>query len=536
MAGTIATDGERRAIAARIRERGLSECADMAYALGNGCKIGARCEDCRDWMAERLALLVEPQADRDALTELADRVELLSSDPSRCGSEACAYFGHPDCDCDGCAAYSSDEPCLDLAAKDAARRIREAVDACEGGSDAPRTGDDERGGVDAHDNDCEPPEGHYSGEAYPVDDDDYAACCWVREHGGLESVKDGWNEAVNLCATIGCEPDGTVTSMLEAAGECTDIVMKRLMPEVYEWPRFEDGEPVRIGGEFMGKDGKTYTAKQIQFIGKCFSLYDFCDRKPQFDGFYGERVRRPAPKARDADGVEVHKGDEVWSTAGEFDGKRTVSSVHIDPGDPPYAMFEERQEPWSCLCCLLTHERPVLDAEGNRIEPAMDVWWVCEGDERGIHAEKLHVESIGEDGFVTCNPFNYGTWVELEPSELYVYKPVLAADGKPLREGETVWRFKNGDGPYHVQEIRDGVSVCVEETSCEFMPKKLTHERPESWERLRKEMDMAPYYYCRDVLGMGKKELDETSIKDETDVMRDDLVRRAKALSERDAS
>ena len=36
-----------------------------------------------------------------------------------------------------------------------ARRIREAVNACEGDSDAPRTGDGELGGVDAYYNDCD---------------------------------------------------------------------------------------------------------------------------------------------------------------------------------------------------------------------------------------------------------------------------------------------------------------------------------------------------------------------------------------------
>ena len=38
-------DAARREIAGRIRERGVFECADLAYALGNGCSVGARCED-----------------------------------------------------------------------------------------------------------------------------------------------------------------------------------------------------------------------------------------------------------------------------------------------------------------------------------------------------------------------------------------------------------------------------------------------------------------------------------------------------------
>lgn len=78
--------------------------------------------------------------------------------------------------------------------------------------------------------------------------------------------------------------------------DMNETLSKRLMPEGMEWPRFEDGEPVRIGDEFMGKDGKTYTVKQVQLIGKFYALYDFCDAKPQFVASYGERVKRPAPE------------------------------------------------------------------------------------------------------------------------------------------------------------------------------------------------------------------------------------------------
>ncbi|MBM6756738.1 hypothetical protein H6A18_09510 [Collinsella tanakaei] len=143
----------------------------------------------------------------------------------------------------------------------------------------------------------------------------------------------------------------------------------------------------------------------------------------------------------------------------------------------------------------------VLDAEGNRIEPAMDVWWVCEGDERGVHAEKLHVESIGEDGLVTCDPFNGGTWVELEPSELYVNKPVLDAGGVPIHEDDTVYEVEGTGHAYKVAGIRVGdgdpltptVVTCDvgDGTSEHFLPSQLTHTKPEppdSWERIEEDL------------------------------------------------
>lgn len=83
--------------------------------------------------------------------------------------------------------------------------------------------------------------------------EDRDAIAWVREHGGLENVRDAWDEAVNLCATIGCEPNDE-SETLQALGDCTDIVIKRLMPEGCEW----DGSVLRIRtAENVDYDGET---------------------------------------------------------------------------------------------------------------------------------------------------------------------------------------------------------------------------------------------------------------------------------------
>lgn len=295
MAGTIATDGERRAIAARIRERGLSECADMAYALGNGCKVGARCEDCRDWMAERLARLVEPQADRDALLTIADRVERLSSDPSRCGSEACAYFGHPDCDCDGCAAYSSDEPCIDLAAKDAASRIRDAIG---GGKPDEWIAPGEAGALrfpDGHACDMaeweDAPIGPGStldvGTIYTVDEDSYEAVKWVRSNGGLDRVEGRIMSACHLETAM-----NTVKRIAGLDDECPiqdlfEQLERRIMPEGVEWPRYESGEAVRFGDQCINLNGNASRVDYFIFMKPGFKINGVRLRE------YGTLLARP---------------------------------------------------------------------------------------------------------------------------------------------------------------------------------------------------------------------------------------------------
>lgn len=209
---------------------------------------------------------------------------------------------------------------------------------------------------------------------------------------GDKQLHEATDEAVDAVRTLlmseGCESHGVVETMLryrrvlngvckrlgltdgtgkpEQDGVIYGELEKRLMPEGYEWPRYESGEPVPIGGEFMGKDGKTYTAKQIRFIGKCFSLYDFCDRKPQFNGFYGERVKRPAVLAADGEPLEV--GQTVW---GVEDGKEfkvvrplcseglTLLKYRTESGGYVYTATEPEH---------LTHQRPVLDADGVPIE------------------------------------------------------------------------------------------------------------------------------------------------------------------------
>ena len=355
-------------------------------------------------------------------------------------------------------------------------------------------------------------------DALPPDERD--AIAWVREHGGIKSVKEEWNHSRNLKRSLEtarkkverqqrhiefvqrkcrerqehiCELNKLKRAYVDALnGVCKRLGLtngtglpdmseviwteldRRLMPEGMEWlldawPRFEDDEPVRVGDEYECWCGETHKTNSIT-IREGSSMINATNAHSFVvsDGpttAHGERVKRPAPKVLDADGVEIRVGDKVWSTTGEFDGKRTVKSVHVDDGELPYALFDEHSEPWSCLCCYLTHRAPVL-----------------------------------------------------------------AADGKPLREGETVWDI-DGGGPYEVEGFV-GKPLCVMLRSgvnheMPRYPSKLTHERPvaDSWERLEEDarnIRMA----MLDSDEMPFEVIDERAL---------DIVRRAMALAERDA-
>ena len=321
--------------------------------------------------------------------------------------------------------------------------------------------------------------------------EDRDAIAWVRDHGGLDYVKSEWRSRVPYdryerrrqrllghiaeCETALGRRREIISELNHRASDLTRKnaeLRKRAMPEGFEWPCFESGEPVMlgdsvteyvVGGELKVRsiefrDGATYLREGFRTDGIVIV-------RP------GERVKRPAPK--------------------------------------------------------------VLDADGEEIREKRDVWWICEGDERGFHAERLRVETILPDGLVECSPYNGGTWVSLESSELYVNKPVPASDGRPLRDGETVWNVKTGER-YVVGAFAGG---CVNVSDgrgggLQLFPSQLTHERPDSFEQLEKDANDLIYDIGFHLGDYSPSDFNETgdSVQDRVR----DLVRRAKKLKERD--
>lgn len=90
-----------------------------------------------------------------------------------------------------------------------------------------------------------------------------------------------------------------------------DLVEPQL-PESVEWPRFEDGELVKVGDE-VEHEGETMRVYLATFDADGWALW--CSREGiagMLSGSYGERVKRPAPKVLDADGVPIKVGDTVY--------------------------------------------------------------------------------------------------------------------------------------------------------------------------------------------------------------------------------
>lgn len=131
------------------------------------------------------------------------------------------------------------------------------------------------------------------------------------------------------------------------------------LPDGIEWPRFEDGGLVRIGDE-LEFEGKTMLVCDATFYADGWALW--CDREDmsgRLYGKYGERVKRPAPKVLDADGVPIKVGDTVYFVDGDA-RPLAVERIDANGGEPAvdlvYAGRILRRH--SVNPEKLTHERP----------------------------------------------------------------------------------------------------------------------------------------------------------------------------------
>ena len=237
----------------------------------------------------------------------------------------------------------------------------------------------------------------------------------------------------------------------------------------------------------------------------------------------GERVKRPAPKVLDADGAEVRVGDECY-VASNGDGPYVVYCIREADGAIDMHWHENRNESLHIRPDLITHRAPVFAADGRPLKVGQTVWDV---DGHG----PLVVRAIPSEGEQLVVLDNGGTNCYRYPEKLAHERPVLGADGVPIHEGDTVW-LTDGRGPWKVSRIvcADRLRViCDDEEKghLNVYPEHLTHAKPEppdSWERLEedaRELDIG---------------LDGENTSDYPRMSRvRDIVRRAKALAERDA-
>ena len=320
------------------------------------------------------------------------------------------------------------------------------------------------------------------------------AIALVREHGGVEHVRNQWdylrgraNHADHVDRQLARRQRQIDEShaalrrrnkLLGQYREANETLLercaemnRRLMPEGMEWPRV-DGKPVVIGerlvGYGSGDDGYEVVGVRPTCGWVLVKSRDHITRDggPVILEWDASKCHRPTPKVLDADGAEIRKGDTVW---------------HVETGE-------------RCK--------------------------VAEVDSRSVTVD-FRVDGNGTKHTGSVLPAN-----------LTHRAPVLAADGRPLREGETVyhtksWMDKEPRVIERLEPLGDEARVWFSNGNYEWSG-SLTHERPDSWERLEEDAKADPgeycvtYELCAAYMGREAEEYAKAA----------DLVRRAKKLAE----
>lgn len=216
---------------------------------------------------------------------------------------------------------------------------------------------------------------------------------WVKESGGIDavqkevsnyvalcrSIQDADNRRIELCSALCIDSD---TGWSDAMAE----MLRRLLPVGIEWPRFVDGEPVRFGDVGLDVHGKRRKCHRVMFtkagftyvfddIGRAWWAND-CGPLENTEIDLGKRVKRPTVLA--ADGEPLEKGQTVYLPDG--------TPLHVtgigDMAAGNQTVFGKAGNDiadceWEAV--LLTHHRPVLDADGVPIRVGDEMYGTVEG-------------------------------------------------------------------------------------------------------------------------------------------------------------
>lgn len=184
-------------------------------------------------------------------------------------------------------------------------------------------------------------------------------------------------------------------------------------------PRYEDGLPVQFGDDIEVHNQSGLLDKGIiqSFHPNNGSVWIIslvgCDheRLVRFDPKTCI-IKRPAPKVLDADGVEIEVGETLYRiTTGEPVTVEALENVKY------MEVLDAKGDSWNAQS--LTHERPVFDANGERICKGDTVW----DKETGARLTVVSPCSYTKDGtFVTCK--------DGAPGELW-YKPEALTHREP---------------------------------------------------------------------------------------------------------
>ena len=243
---------------------------------------------------------------------------------------------------------------------------------------------------------------------------------WVREHGGLDYVMREWQSRVprdryerrrqRLLGHIAeCETAlGRRNERIEELGHRVNglttenaELRKRLMPPDKEWPRYKDGAPVNFDDTVADTEGFEFKVKSFEFHPNGFTLHDEFDESRWYED--DDRFDYPAPKVLDADGLPLEAGQTVW----DVDGLGPLVVMELPSEGEQLVVLDNGGTDFYRYPKKLTHERPVLDAEGVPIKVGDVVWSLTDGRKH----EVTGIDPIVKEIRIKDESMELGVWV-----------------------------------------------------------------------------------------------------------------------------
>ena len=205
--------------------------------------------------------------------------------------------------------------------------------------------------------------------------------------------------------------------------------------------------------------------------------------------------------------------------------------------------------PWSTVCTEAVAELLIEAIEREFIErPSFE-------DGKPVQFEDEYVMKNGEHCRVTSlgvSPYGFAVnplakdsifHLELGKNER-VKRPkpqAIGADGKPIKVGDTVYGIENGiefrvTAVYADMETNNVTARSANEYGqagyCNLKAKTLTHEQPDTLERIEDDATMSPLVYCEDIMELPhcREEFDQATL---IELMVADLLARQRKVLER---